>query len=362
MISFVVGRNMGHLSRCVSITKKLLQLNLPVQVFGFEGTHDYLLDNLKSNVSLKAYEESTQFEEGRQTQLLINDWRSEVVRFRKEGLLDKNTKIVTIYHSDFSMGSNDSLEMQEYKKKILNIANHSDIFLHMNLFPPKEANPGLNCIYIPIPIITREISQSPEEVKRELGLQEDEQFILVQMGGGLGIHRYQQIEEWYKHINGLAGKYRFVVAGQLKEEDYKFDKRIIKAPLFPNGRNLVNAASLVISKPGMGILADCISTGIPLLFLPADDAEREQKISMLSKILNNDWGTINKPEEIVTKIQQALENKHEIQKKFKQIPSNGAEVASQIIEMAYRTPLLELPNIREDLLRLTPFHSYGNKG
>ncbi|MEW5553468.1 hypothetical protein ABGT22_26940 [Peribacillus frigoritolerans] len=362
MISFVVGRGMGHLGRCVSITERLLPLHLPVQVFAFEGTNDYLLENLKSHVPLKAYEESTQFEDGRQTELLINDWRSEVARFRTEGLLDINTKIVTVYHSDFSMSRNDSIEMREYKKKIVNIANHSDIFLHMNLFPPKQFNPGLNCIYIPIPIITREIDQSPEEVKRQLGLQEDEQFILVQMGGGLGIHRYQQIVEWYKHINGLAGRYRFVVAGQLKEEDYDFDKRIIKAPLFPNGRNLVNAASLVISKPGMGILADCISTGTPLLFLPADDAEREQKISMLRKILNNDLGTIKKPEEIVTKIEQAFEKKHEIQKKFKQIPSNGAEVASQIIEMAYRTPLSELPKIREELLRLTPFSSYGNKG
>lgn len=361
MISFVVGRGMGHLGRCVSIMEKLLPLHLPLQVFAFEGTHDYLTDNLKSHVPLKAYEESTQFKDGRQTELLINDWRSEVVRFRTEGLLDINTKIVTIYHSDFSMSQNDSIEMREYKQKILKIANHSDIFLHMNLFPPEQLNPGLNCIYIPIPIITREIDQSPEEVKRLLGLQEDEQFILVQMGGGLGVHRYQQIEEWYKHINGLAGKYRFVVAGQLKDEAHEFDKRIIKAPLFPNGRNLVNAASLVISKPGMGILADCISTGTPLLFLPADDAEREQKISMLRKILNNDLGTIKKPEEIVTKIEQALEQKHEIRKKFKQIPCNGAEVASQIIERAYRTPLSELPKIREELLRLTPFSSFGKK-
>jgi hypothetical protein len=98
-----------------------------------------------------------------------------------------------------------------------------------------------------------------------------------------------------------------------------------------------------------------------LLFLPADDAEREQKINMLRKILNSELGTIKEPEEIVTKIEQALVKKHEIQKKFNQIPTNGAEVASKILEMAYRIPQSKLPKKREDLLRLTPFSSYGNE-
>jgi spore coat polysaccharide biosynthesis predicted glycosyltransferase SpsG len=360
MISYVVGRGMGHLGRCINISKKLHQQHIPIQVYAFQETHGYLMENLQNQVPLKTYL-SRQFEDGKQTELLINDWRSEVAGFRNEGKVDLNTKLITIYHSDFSMRENDSTPMREYKNRIRDIANQSDIFLHMNLLPPNQSNPRLNCIYIPIPLITRDVSQSPEEVKRMLGLQADESFILVHMGGGLGIHRYQQIVKWYEQINTLAGRYRFVVAGQLQEEDYQFDKRIIKAPLFPNGKNLVQAASLVISKPGMGILGDCMSTGTPLLFLPADDAEREQKINMLRQILNSDMGTINEPEEIVTKIEQALENKHVFQKKFFQIPTNGAEVASKILEMAYRIPLSELPKKREDLLRLSPFSSNENE-
>ncbi|MGG3478057.1 hypothetical protein ABES21_11120 [Peribacillus frigoritolerans] len=360
MISFVVGRNMGHLGRCISISEKLHQLNLPIQVFAFKESHGYLLDNLQNHIPLNPYK-SRKFEDGKQTELLIHDWRSEVTAFRIEGKVDLNTKIVTIYHSDFSLDRNDSTEMREYKQKIQKTANHSNIFLHMNLFPPERSDTNLNCIYIPVPLITRDISIPPEEVKNKLKLQADESFILVQMGGGLGPSRYQQIVKWYEQINALAGRYRFVVAGQLQEEDFQFDKRIIKAPLFPNGKNLVNAASLVISKPGMGILGDCISTGTPLLFLPADDAEREQKIGMLRKILNSDMGTIKEPEEIVTKIEQALAKKNIFQENFSKIPTNGAEVASKIIETAYRIPLSELPKRREELLRLTPFSSYGNK-
>lgn len=360
MISYVVGRGMGHLGRCISISEKLHQQHLPIQVFTFREPHGYLSENLQNHVPLKTYKYK-KFEDEKQTELLIHDWRPEVARFRSEGKVDLNTKLVTIYHSDFFERSIDSTPMRDFKNHIQEIANQGDIFLHMNLLPPKESNPRMSCIYIPIPLITRDVTQSPEEVKRKLGLQHDESFILVHMGGGVGPNRYQQILKWYKHIDGLAGSYRFVVAGQFQEEDYQFDKRIIKAPLFPNGKNLVQAASLVISKPGMGILGDCISTGTPLLFLPADNPEREQKIDILRKILNSELGTIKEPEEIVTKIEQALVNKHVIQKQFNQIPTNGAEVASKILETAYRIPLSELPKKREELLRLTPFSSYGNE-
>lgn len=359
MISYVVGRGMGHLGRCSSISEKLHQQHLPIQVFAFRETHGYLSENLQNHVPLTAYK-SKQFEDGKQTELLIHDWRPEVARFRSEGKVDVNTKLVSIYHSDFFVRRNDSIPMREYKNHVREIANQTDIFLHMNLLPPKQY-PRMNCIYIPIPLITREVSQSPEEVKRKLGLQHDESFIFVHMGGGLGPNRYQQIEKWYQQIDGLAGSYRFVVAGQFQEEDYQFDQRIIKAPLFPNGKNLVQAASLVISKPGMGILGDCIATGTPLLFLPADHPERQQKINMLRNILNSELGTIKEPEELVTKIEQAFVKKQVIQQKFNQIPTNGAEVASKILETAYRIPLSELPKKREDLLRLTPFSSYGNE-
>ncbi|MFF0830160.1 hypothetical protein ACFYU8_25130 [Brevibacillus sp. NPDC003359] len=359
MISFVVGRGMGHLGRCISITEKLQQQRLPIHVFAFQETHDYLSKNLHNDIQLKTFK-SKKFEGGKQTTLLINDWRSDVPRFRSEGKVGGNTKVVTLYHSDFIIDKNDSTTMQEYKNRIVEIANQSDIFLHMNLIPPKQTPPKMNCIYIPIPLITREISQSPEEVRRLLGLQQNESFILIHMGGGLA-NRYEQIVKWYDQINTLAGRYRFVVAGQLADEDYPFNERIIKAPLIPNGKNLVQAASLVISKPGMGILGDCISTGTPLLFLPPDDAEREQKIDMLREIAHSDMVAIQEPVDLVPKIQYALANKDVIQKRFRLIPTNGAEVASKIIDMAYHIPLSKLQKRQEDLLRFTPYNSFGNK-
>ncbi|MFS0918606.1 hypothetical protein [Brevibacillus sp. 179-C 1.1 NHS] len=355
MISFVVGRGMGHLGRCISITEQLQQQRLPIHVFAFRETHGYLSKNLHNDIQLQTFK-SKKFEDGKRTTLLINDWRSDVPRFRSEGKVGGDTKLVTLYHSDFVIGKNDSAPMQEYKNRIIEIANQSDIFLHMNLLPPKETHPKMNCIYIPIPLITREISQSQEEVRRMLGLRQNESFILVHMGGGLA-NRYEQIVKWYDQINSLAGRYRFVIAGQLADEDYQFDEKIIKAPLIPNGKNLVQAASLVISKPGMGILGDCISTGTPLLFLPPDDAEREQKIDMLREIANSDKVVIHTPEEIVPKIEYAFANKDVIEKRFRLIPTNGAEVASKIIEMAYRIPLSKLQKRQGDLLRLTPFRS-----
>ena len=43
-----------------------------------------------------------------------------------------------------------------------------------------------NTYYVPIPIIVRPVDQSPEKVKKKLGLSPDDRFILVQMGGGRG--------------------------------------------------------------------------------------------------------------------------------------------------------------------------------
>ena len=116
-----------------------------------------------------------------------------------------------------------------------------------------------------------------EQVKQQLGIPADQPFILVQMGGGVGKYRYLFMDEWYEKINQLQTSYRIVVANQLAGVDFIFNDHIIQAPLFENGCNLINAADLVISKPGMGILMDCITTGTPLLALPADTKETRSK-------------------------------------------------------------------------------------
>lgn len=361
MISFVVGRGMGHLGRCICIMNRFRNRMDNLRVHAFSDTHHYLQQSLPENCKIKKYVKG-RMQGRKKANVIIHDWRPEIIEYRKRGMLKNYTKIISLYHSDFHIQSSDSEKMKQFKNHIRNVVNGSDVFLHMNLLPPKRIKEALNCIYIPIPLITRRVLQSPEKVKRRLGLEENKSFILVHMGSGLGQHRYRGIEQWYKVIDGLSNQYQFVVAGQLEAEQYKFNKKVIQASLFPNGKDLVNAADLVITKPGMGILGDCISTQTPILMLPADNPERRQKIQMLEQILGSNMATLKSAKNIKEKIETALKQRQVFVDAFGKIPTNGAEVAYQIISRISEIPRKRLKQYRNELRKMSPHGQKRKQG
>nr|WP_290443437.1 glycosyltransferase [Sporolactobacillus kofuensis] len=166
------------------------------------------------------------------------------------------------------------------------------------------------------------------------------------------------MDEWYEKINQLKTPYRIVVANQLNGVDFTFNSSIIQAPLFDNGRNLINAADLVISKPGMGILMDCISTGTPLLALPADTKEREVKNMMLRELVGDDLCLARnslKPKELAAQIEALMAQKEQIKKVCGKIPQDGADVIAKSMKLLSGHNLKELPEIYQDILKMTPF-------
>jgi UDP-N-acetylglucosamine:LPS N-acetylglucosamine transferase len=216
----------------------------------------------------------------------------------------------------------------------------------------------LSTLYVPIPIIARDITLTPEQVKQMLGIPIDEPFILVQMGGGVGKYRYLYMDEWYEKINKLKTPYRIVVANQLRGVDFTFNSHIVQASLFDNGRNLVNAADLVISKPGMGILMDCISTGTPFLALPADTKEREVKNMMLHELVGDDICLASNsmtPKDLDRRIEDLLAQKEHFKTVFGKIPQNGADVIAKSMKLLSGRTLKELPEIYDEILKITPF-------
>lgn len=354
MISFIVGRGMGHLGRCISIVNLLRAKRKKVRIYAFDKTHKYLKQNLSKKCDLKLYRKG-KVSGGRKANVIIHDWRPEIPRLRKGRTFRKSAKMVSLYHSDFFVHRRDDRKMRRYKRHILKVANQTDVFLHMNVKPPQKAPKKLKCLYIPIPLISRKSTTSQAKVKKQLGLKSNEPFILVQMGSGLGDGRYKSIRKWYKIINRLAKKHRFVIAGQFKDEKFKFDKRVIQAPLFPNGKDLVRAAELVITKPGMGILVDCISTQTPILMLPPDTSERKQKVRMLKDIMRSDIASVNKPKQLGRKIEQALKHRSTFKRKFKQIRTDGAKIASRIITKLEKIPRRKLKKHRSQLCSLSPY-------
>lgn len=348
------------MGRCISIMKCLSEKDQSLQVHAFPETHDYLKKNLPQGCELKEYQTGN-IQEASKDRIMIHDWRPEVAESTRKSPNRIGPVTVSLYHSRFDTRKGEPKSMHEFKKHIRQVANKTDVFLHMNVTPPKNKPSNMRCLYIPIPNITRGATLSPEEVKKKLGLKEGELFILVQMGSGLGKHRYKQIKKWYRQVDKLAAKYQFVVAGQLKDEDYLFRKNVIQAPLFPNGKDLVQAADLVITKPGMGILGDCISTKTPIIMLPADNPERKQKIQILRRILKSDIGIVKKPDELEQKIEKALANREVFEKSFETIPANGAEVAANIMMKIMEIPRSELKKRKKELLALTPYSSISKK-
>lgn len=102
-----------------------------------------------------------------------------------------------------------------------------------------------------VPFIARRSSRDPAEVRRRLGLPANERLALVSFGGygveGLPVAALRQ----------LAG-YRALLPGDVDE-----------AALYAKGlryEDLVRAVDVVVSKPGYGIVSECLANDTALLY------------------------------------------------------------------------------------------------
>ncbi|WP_134699024.1 glycosyltransferase [Ammoniphilus sp. YIM 78166] len=362
MIHYIVGRNLGHLSRCVANIEKYKKIgNQSIKVFTFPHSHSWIRSNLPK-VKVKDFSKKKLAKNPKpflDAQLIIHDWRKEV-EWLKKSRGKKGPIIGGIYHSDMFTTGEDSEWTTTFKNEIREVADKTtDIFFHMNLLPPKRS-PKLSSYYYPIPIISREISMSPKKVKKILGLKPDERFILIHMGGGIGPFRYRYMDEWYEKLSRIKTPYRLVVANQFGGMKAKFPKSIIVAPLFTNGPDLINAADMVISKPGMGIMIDCITTGTPLLALPADSKERQVKNMMLKDLIGHDLCLVRKnasAQYVSKQVQEYMDESDRVQHVFERIPRNGADVMARCMKKLSNCSIRDLPDLYPDLLKLSPYHS-----
>ncbi|MBM7659144.1 glycosyltransferase [Sporolactobacillus spathodeae] len=358
MIHYIVGRNLGHLNPCVANLSEFSKLSdEPVKIYSFSNTHEWLRANFPQGNIAHYLNPQKRADQLLNANLVMHDWRDEVLKLKKERT-GQGPIIGGIYHSDMSVTSADTDWTRKFKWQIRDISQKStDIFFHINLTQPKEI-PQLSTLYVPIPIITRDLTMTPEQVKQMLGIPSDEPFILVQMGGGVGKYRYLYMDEWYEKVNKLQTPYRLVVANQLRGIAFSFQPQIIQAPLFANGRDLINAADLVISKPGMGILMDCLSTGTPLLALPADTKEREVKNRMLLELVGDDRCLASPhmtPKDLAIRIEELRAQKAHFENVFGKIPQNGAAIIAESMKLLSGRKLKELPDVYQDILNLTPF-------
>lgn len=360
MIHYIVGRNLGHLNPCVANVSRFRSISdETVKIYAFPHTHAWLRSNLRK-AEIQPFDKqklNSQKMKLLKSNLIIHDWREEVQKL-KEFRRGNGPIIGGIYHSDISDSKADTDWTLKFKNQLLYISQKStDIFFHINLAQPKVI-PKLSTRYVPIPLIARNLTMQPDQVKKLLGIPRNEPFILIQMGGGVGKYRYKYMKEWYEKVNQLRVPCRIVVANQLEGVNFKFKNHITQAPLFKNGRDLVNAASVVISKPGMGILMDCISTGTPLLALPADTKEREVKNMMLEDLVGSDICRASNrfsPRDLAKRVDEILHHRSDFVTAFREVPQTGADIIAKSMKLLSGKTLKELPDLHEKILTLTPF-------
>lgn len=287
------------------------------------------------------------------TSVMIDDFFL-YTKLRK--LFSNRTIRCGLYHGDINISNNDSAETISFKKNVLKKANQHDIFFHINFEQPQK-KPKMKCIYVPIPIVSRQVSISKQTVNKLLGLRPDDKFILIHAGAAVSTNVYMDLYNFYKAINNLKTDYKIVIARSIENHQFPFHSGIIRAPLFTNGIDLVNASELVVSKPGMGILQDCTVTKKPLLFVPADSVERKIKIELLDKLLSSNLPTLKKIDasSLKTCIKECLSIRDIYTQAYEKVPTNGADILARSINFLSHSTKDTLEDFIPVIKKMSPF-------
>ncbi|MGE4284676.1 MAG: hypothetical protein AB7G87_13360, partial [Clostridia bacterium] len=266
------------------------------------------------------------------TSVFINDFFANNSNLKR--MFSEKSISCCLYHGDINTQADDDKKTASFKQMVRQTANQHDIFFHINLQRPPIL-PDMNCIYIPIPIISRQMTIDKQTVNTMLGLPPKEKFILIHGGSAVMENVYSGLYNFYNAVNHLKTEYRIVVASGLENNKFPFHPGIIKAQLFNNGTDLVNASEMVISKPGMGILQDCISTKKPLLFLPEDFTERKLKVDLLNKLMSGSLPIIKKlnTENLDAAIKECLKITELYDEVYSRLPVNGAQVLAKSVDL-----------------------------
>lgn len=126
---------------------------------------------------------------------------------------------------------------------------------------------------VDLPFVARQSVRSPDDTRRRLGLPLGERLVLVSFGGyGLdrldrdALHRLEALEGYVALVSaapatGLPADWPSTRRGGLLPFD---ESRMYAAGV--RYEDLVRAVDVVISKPGYGIISECVANGTALLY------------------------------------------------------------------------------------------------
>lgn len=344
---------LGHASRAVAIAQHLGE-TLPITFAADERVYDFMDDQLgDSGVQYKfvpiSYdkdmpknvfwdENKPVLKRAKRAAMVINDFLVQVPYVR-EYLSEHDIRkmLVGIYHSIDGYDS-ESAGVAEYREKYRVAAKVLDfLFLAQ---PKEEYQPPYalpeGTLVIPCSPVVRSITKTEQEVKAELGLAEDEDFILIQ-GGMMGNKQLQTAITSLAQMT-IQGVRRVFVPYRMPYDHEAMEATdTVVIPARFDAHNLVAASSGLITKPGMQIICEAIAYQRPILTVDDADPERQLKIAMLGDILGEDLPYFL---DVDTSMDHQIEHwrakSQEIIERFARVDCNGAREISQVLIAAHR--------------------------
>jgi L-arabinokinase len=199
----------------------------------------------------------------------------------------------------------------------------ADLFLRLPFHGPCDAFPVIR----DIPMVARRTRRTREDVRRQLGLSTARPVILLSFGGleirGIDFARVERLEE-----------YEFVITQRLSHPVRNIREAAMDGLLH---EDVVAQADAVITKPGYGIVSECLANRVPVLYTSRGRfAEYDRLVEGLNRfgvsrfIANDDLLAGNWREALKALLQQP--------RTWPALPADGAEAAAGILE-----PLLPKP-------------------
>jgi hypothetical protein len=132
----------------------------------------------------------------------------------------------------------------------------ADLLLRLPLHGDLDAFPAIR----DIPLVARRATVEPDDVRTRLGLPPGERVVLLSFGGiGLTLDA----------APGLAGVSFVSTGGAALGESVPGVRTVSHAEMIDAGlryEDLVGACDAVMTKPGYGIVAECIANGTPIVY------------------------------------------------------------------------------------------------
>lgn len=165
---------------------------------------------------------------------------------------------------------------------------------------------------VELPFVARRSTRTPEDTRRALGLPLDTRVVLPSFGG----HGLEGLQDHFKRLTGYEVLFEFDEK-QLYADGYRYE-------------DLVRASDVVVTKPGYGIIAECLANDTALLYTDRGNfIEYDVLVANIPRLLRSRF--ISQEDLFAGRWQEHLDALVEQPAPPLQPATNGADVAAEML-------------------------------